>query len=323
MAIFTPHDRLFHSTFRHPRFVAAWLRHLLPPPTAAAIDFATLTPASERAIGLRLRAHFPDLVFHARIVGSDEEVLLLLEHKHGHDPGLRSQVLRYAVHLRRLAQKRGGKEPLVVPVVLHHGAEPFRPEARQQPPPFAALQPHVEFLVDDLFGQDDAALRRPGLPPQAQLTLLALAGVPRFTPEYVLAAIDRWGDLLRAIEAGDADPTPDDALEAFAEYLLATTDVSLTDLQMAFSRNLQDPDTSLMTTAQRLRQEGLTQGLTQGLNQGRTQGQALTLIRQLTRRFGPLPAELLQRVQSAASRDLDLWTDRVLDARTLPEVFAP
>lgn len=69
-----------------------------------------------------------------------------------------------------------------------------------------------------------------------------------------------------------------------------------------------------MTTAQRLRREGLEQGL--------TQGQAQTLIRQLTRRFGPLPPDLLLRLQTATQADLDTWTDRVLDARTLHDVFA-
>lgn len=158
-------------------------------------------------------------------------------------------------------------------------------------------------------------LRRPGLPAQAQLTLLALANVQRFTEAELLAAIDRWGDLLRAIEAGDGAPTPDDALDAFAEYLLATTDVSFETLHMAFSKNLQHPDTSLMTTAQRLRREGLEQGL--------TQGQSLTLVRLLIRRFGELPADRRQQVAAASQTELDRWTDRLLDANSLADVFAP
>ena len=87
---------------------------------------------------------------------------------------------------------------------------------------------------------------------------------------------------------------------------------------MAFSKNLQQPDTSIMTTAQRLRREGLEQGLTQGL----TQGQAQTLVRQLTRRFGALAPDLLQGLQTATQAELDTWTDRVLDARSLHDVFA-
>lgn len=124
---------------------------------------------------------------------------------------------------------------------------------------------------------------------------------------------------MRAVEAGDGAPTPDDALDAFAEYLLATTDVSFETLHMAFSKNLEHPDTSLMTTAQRLRREGLEQGLSQGL----TQGQSLTLVRLLTRRFGELPPDRRQQVAAASQTELDRWTDRLLDASSLADVFAP
>jgi hypothetical protein len=50
-------------------------------------------------------------------------------------------------------------------------------------------------------------------------------------------------------------------------------------------------------------------------------GQARTLARQLARRFGPLPAETLARLDQATPAQLDLWTDRVLDAPTLQAVL--
>ncbi len=45
------------------------------------------------------------------------------------------------------------------------------------------------------------------------------------------------------------------------------------------------------------------------------------LQRQLTRRFGPLPTEVIARISGATVEEIDLWADRVLDARTLDEVF--
>ncbi|MBK8639962.1 MAG: DUF4351 domain-containing protein [Chromatiaceae bacterium] len=45
------------------------------------------------------------------------------------------------------------------------------------------------------------------------------------------------------------------------------------------------------------------------------------LQRQLTRRFGPLPNEVTARISGATVEEIDLWVDRVLDARTLDEVF--
>jgi len=53
--------------------------------------------------------------------------------------------------------------------------------------------------------------------------------------------------------------------------------------------------------------------LEKGLHMGR--------LGTLTRRFGPLPDAALARLQSATPDQLDVWTDRVLDAPTLQAVL--
>ena len=47
------------------------------------------------------------------------------------------------------------------------------------------------------------------------------------------------------------------------------------------------------------------------------------LTKALVRRFGPLTVEVTQRVESAKLDELNDWSDRVLDAKTLAEVFQP
>ena len=51
-------------------------------------------------------------------------------------------------------------------------------------------------------------------------------------------------------------------------------------------------------------------------------GQVELLLRQLTRRFGELPPETVERVRAAEGDQLLLWADRVLDAPSLEAVFA-
>jgi hypothetical protein len=49
----------------------------------------------------------------------------------------------------------------------------------------------------------------------------------------------------------------------------------------------------------------------------------LTILqRLLTRRFGPLDADLQQRLQTASTAQLETWAERVLEAQDLAEVFA-
>ena len=81
-------------------------------------------------------------------------------------------------------------------------------------------------------------------------------------------------------------------------------------------------DMKYVTSVERLAIErGMAQGIEKGIEQGREQGRLNTLTRQLTRRFGPLPDAALARLQSATPDQLDLWTDRVLDAPTLEAVL--
>ena len=327
-----PHDRLFHFTFRHPRHVCPWLGSILPPAIAGAIDWSTLAPATNRTTGTRLRAHVQDLVFAVELRPITRPLLLVLEHKSWPDASLHAQMLRYVVHLRRAAERRGEPLPLVIPVVLQHGGEvPKQVSAADDLPAdlrgeLARLQPQLELLVDNLNGRSEQALRQPGLTPLVQLTMLLLAHVPGRPPVEVLAAIERWGDLLRAIETSTDPPLGDDAVDAVGWYLLDATEVSQEDLQMAFSDQLHRPSTSIMSTGQRLRLEGeargIAKGISQGISQGISRGQVQTLQRLLAKRFGPLPEALLTRLQNASSTDLDRWTDRLLDATSLDAVFA-
>jgi hypothetical protein len=76
-----------------------------------------------------------------------------------------------------------------------------------------------------------------------------------------------------------------------------------------------------MTTADMLRAEGEAKGRAEGRTEGRTEGAATLLGRLLTRRFGPLPDTVRERIDTATLEQLAAWSDRVLDASTLDEVF--
>ena len=45
------------------------------------------------------------------------------------------------------------------------------------------------------------------------------------------------------------------------------------------------------------------------------------LLRQLMRRFGELPLELIHRIRIATQAELDVWTDRAPKAPSLEDVF--
>ena len=58
-------------------------------------------------------------------------------------------------------------------------------------------------------------------------------------------------------------------------------------------------------------------GEIRGINKGAVK----TLSRQLTLRFGSIPADVIEKLNSASSEQLEQWTDNILVAQTLEQVF--
>jgi predicted transposase YdaD len=58
-----------------------------------------------------------------------------------------------------------------------------------------------------------------------------------------------------------------------------------------------------------------------GRQEGEQKGEAKMLTRQLTQRFGDLSSGVREKISAAGLDELELWIDRVLDARSLEDVF--
>ena len=71
------------------------------------------------------------------------------------------------------------------------------------------------------------------------------------------------------------------------------------------------------------RKQGLEEGLEQGLEQGLLEGERRFLRLQLCKRFGleSLPRSVEHELATATQAQLESWAGRVLDAKSLDEVF--
>jgi len=63
------------------------------------------------------------------------------------------------------------------------------------------------------------------------------------------------------------------------------------------------------------------QAVSEGRVEGRVEGEATLLLRQLERRFGPLSADARRRVAEADAETLLVWGERLLEAKTLAEIW--
>jgi hypothetical protein len=316
LAVVTPHDDLFHFTFRHVRHVVPWLRCLLPKPVRAAVDWRSLQQAPEKLRGVPLRLSIADLVFRGAHGSDCSPVWFVIEHKALGDGSAEHQLLRYAVHLGDLGRRTATAD--VVALLLHHGARPFVAVEPAPDDPFAPFQPRLPLVVDDLTRVSEADLLARDLTPLGTLTLLCLRALGRCSGEQALQAFERWGDLLRRVDRDVDPPLGRDAIAKIASYALTVVEVAPRELHETFERLLERPEDTIMGTLEHTYQKGRAEGRLEG----RAEGRAETILLQLAKRFGPLPPDVPQRVRAGTDAELERWADRLLDARSLPDVFA-
>lgn len=131
------------------------------------------------------------------------------------------------------------------------------------------------------------------------------------------AALD-WSDFIETILVYKLPLSTREEIQAM---------LGITDIDLKQTRFYQDVFAEGQAEG---RQEGWQQGRQQGQQQGRQEGrqegrqaEAVRLLqRQLTRRFGVLPAWAEARLLQADTETLESWAERLLDAPRLEDVFA-
>ena len=73
-----------------------------------------------------------------------------------------------------------------------------------------------------------------------------------------------------------------------------------------------------ITTAERI---GMEKGYEQGMQQGTLEGEKLLLTKQLNRRFAHLSSVYVAKIKSADAETLLVWGEKILDAKTIEDVF--
>jgi predicted transposase YdaD len=343
-----PHDALFRFAFEDERSAAILLRGLLErdPRTrllAGVIDWSRLKRI-DRPFSDAADQPFAVDLWYAAPIGDDVVALhVIVEHKSVPDAMVAWQVTRYTVRsvdsLHR-AQGRPPKLPLVVPLVIYHGEEPWT-AARDVRDLFAVpsvlradvqaclreMLPGLRYGLHDLSTLADAGLAVDRLGLVAGLAVHFLCRMRNLTAEQLPAALLGVRDLLVAVQ--DA-PQGRLLLGMLFSYLRATAKADVAVVYAAVRETL--PPTTGDAMLNRLErefeavriqclEEGMARGRDEGRAEGRAAGQRDTLLRILRKRFGALSDATMAKLASASVAQLDVWLDRVLDATTVDEVL--
>jgi hypothetical protein len=314
------HDGRYHLSFARPQIVAQLLRGFVDASLLADLDLDRMQRENTKFHTRSAKRREGDMIWRIpRRDGENAYLVLLLEFQSTSDRYMAVRMLSYAGLLWQhlIAEKRlvdQGKLPPLLPVVLFTGDGRWRAPLNLQDlvvlPPGSSLwplQPRLRYHLIDISAFSTADLTtREGLP--------ALW----FRLENA-ADTDQLTDAFEALVAWFSDH-PDYAEEAAV----------LGDLLAALFIRL-EPDVPvpgdlmekrmLLERAEQWKQNWRSEGRQQGRQEGRQEGEAALLLRLLQRRFGDVPQWVTARIEVADSATLEEWGLRILDAKTLSELF--
>ena len=326
------------------------LRAVLPDALVDRLDLDRLTRVSGSFVDVTLQWRHSDLLFTVPLRDDDRAALVyvLVEHQSSDDPLMAFRMLRYVVRIwdRYLTDHpEATRLPAVIPLVVHHNRRPWTSPTQVldlldlDPRVADAVREHLprfQFILDDLTGLDERALRARPLTPPVRITLLLLkiaAGNSRLADD-----LQRWADDLRAVLDW---PGGVEQFVALLRYIELVGEAPTDQLHKLIAALGPEAEEAYVTTAEMLRAEGEARGRAEGEARGRAEGEARgraegeargraegeargraeALVQLLALKFGQLPQAALDTVHAASTDQLETWIARVLAADTLDEVL--
>ena len=313
-----PHDRFFQEVFGQPDAARDFVTHYLPPKVVGQLRLETLEPAKGSFIDPELRAHLSDLLFRVELAsGGSSYLYLLFEHKSHPDPDTPFQLLRYLVRLWETHRRTHPTGPLppVLPVVFYHGARRWRVarsfrERVKCPEEFIPYLPDFAYELCDLTTYTDQEIRGQVV---LRAALLALKYAVR--PDL----IDHLPYIFGLFRELSQKNTGLEALETLLRYLVCASDaVDSESLHRLLEENLPGKGDHLMPT---IADQWVQQGLDRGVDLGVHKGEAAVLVRLATRKYGSLTEAHRGRIDASDAETLLRWSERILWAQSVDEVF--
>jgi predicted transposase YdaD len=308
-----PDDASYKTLFAAPEVVRDLILGFIPDEWLHGLDYATLERVSGSYITDDLRDRADDIVWRVKVGEEWVYLYILIEFQSTVDVWMAVRIMTYVGLLYQdlIKQKQvlpGRRLPPVLPIVLYNGEGNWTAKTNvadlipKTPGLLAKYVPHLEYLLIDENRYDVADLA-----PMKNLVAAAIRFERPESEASLVALIDVLNEWL------EGNP---ELKRIFAIWIRAM--VLRHHQHRLVLPKVRDLKELKMTLADRFETWAR-----QHEQRGIEKGEALLLQRLLIRRFGPLPSERVAQISSATTAQLEHWSDRVLDAASLEEVFRP
>lgn len=312
----TRHDSAFRELFAHPESMRELIASFLPPEWSAHLDLASFERVNASyAVGDDVQRH-SDMVWRVLLQGRWLYLYLLMEFQSAPDPWMAIRMRVYSGLLHQDLIKRNelpapGRLPPILPIVLYTGQRPWRAARCMSGLVMSGLDgmPSAGEAEEYVLLDIPRILSEKGnlMEPLAALLGLRFVRARKFG-RGVLGAIGKWLDdsesaeLRRTVLAWIQFSLPGEATGSTLMQLQGEGD------EMLIMR-LRTPD---FDTAEDLWRYNTAMN-----------GMEDVLTQLLRKKFGGIPEDYERRLGIAIDKDFKVYADRILDAKTIVEVFEP
>jgi hypothetical protein len=310
------HDHSYKDLFSHRELVRDLLLGCVREDWLQQADLSTLEAVKGSFITDDLREREDDIIWRLRWGGNWLYVYLLIEFQSSIDRYMAVRIANYVTLLYQdlIAQRQlaaDGRLPPVLPIVLYNSdprwsaavelAELIAPV----PGGLDAYRPSARYLLLD----EGAIIAEPSFPAEVRNLAAALFRLEHARDEATwLRVYERLVALL------DSDAL-DSLKRAFGRWIYKS-----------FIRKkrpgIRLPDIDDYHEVHAMLEQRVEQWNRELIEKGRQEGEVRLLMRQMARRFGPLPDWVEPRLAQATEAELEALGDKVIDAGSLDAVFA-
>ena len=307
------HDSAYKLLFSHAQMVEDLLKGFVREEWVEKLDFSTLEKVNGSYVSDDLRQRADDVVWRVRWGDDWLYVYLLIEFQSTVDPWMAVRIMTYVGLLYQdlIESKQltaGKKLPPVLPVVLYNGdpewtaATDISQLVVDVPGGISRYQPHLQYLLVAERDYNDADL---GKLKNLVAALFRLEN--SHDPELLLDVLTRLLDWI----GSESQVSLRRAFTVWFSRVLFPSRFESEDLPVM--ENLYEVKTMLAE-----RMEEWKENYRQ---EGRQTGAVQLLMRQLEMKFGKLPADIEARLNQADEKQIFLWSERILTANNLGEMF--
>ncbi|WP_027340820.1 Rpn family recombination-promoting nuclease/putative transposase [Halonatronum saccharophilum] len=271
MKVNNPHDKFFKESLSRVEVAKGFMENYLPEKLLNLIDLDNIIIEKDSFIEKELEEYFSDILYRVSLKGKEAYLYFLFEHKSYPYKKITIQLLQYMLNIweLKLKQKKEGKLPLIIPMVVYHGKDRWNIGVKLSdivediPKEVEEYFPDYKYLLYDLSSYSDEEIKGTGIL-RVFLEILSSLYKDDFEERFkeALIVLERLREQNQGIEY----------FETVVRYILNAKDgLEFKDLKDMADKISTKRGEDIMTIADQLRREGRIEGKVEGKMEGKVE----------------------------------------------------